>query len=86
MLPLNEEGREISEQFIERMVDKVIDRLGEMFAELDLSLKDIDVSVDFLGSLISDTDPTAMAGLQRGRHFVRSSRPEPAQPKKIEDA
>jgi len=86
MQPLNEEGKEISEQFIEQMVDKVIDRLGEMFAGLDLSLKDIDISVDFLGSLIADTDPSAMAGLQRGRHFVKSGRPDGRAAQKIEDA
>jgi hypothetical protein len=63
-----EEKSEISEQFIERMVEKIIDSLGTKFDMLGIALGDIDLSVDFLASLIADTDPAAIAGLQRRQH------------------
>ena len=67
MQQIYEEESKISEQFIERMVDKVIEKLGEKFDVLGIGLSDIDLSIDFVASLLADADPASMAGLQRGR-------------------
>jgi len=67
MQQIYEEESKISEQFIERMVDKVIEKLGEKFDTLGIALSDIDLSIDFVGSLLADADPASMGGLQRGR-------------------
>ena len=50
MQPLREE---ISEKFIESMVDKVIDRLSAKFDELDISL-------DYVAALISGESGVAL--------------------------
>ena len=67
MQRIYEEESNISEQFIERMVDKVIQKLGEKFDAMGIALNDIDLSIDFVASLLADADPASMAGLQRGR-------------------
>ena len=75
MQQIYEEESKISEQFIERMVDKVIQGLGVKFDELGIALGDIDLSIDFMGSLLADADPASMAGLQRGgRHSAKMAR------------
>tara|TARA_R110002110_G_scaffold341105_1_gene551329 strand:+ start:146 stop:406 length:261 start_codon:yes stop_codon:yes gene_type:complete len=67
-----EEESGISEQFIERMVDKVIESLGAKFDKMGIALGDIDVSIDFVASLLADADPASMAGLQRRQHRMAS--------------
>ena len=44
---------EITEEFIENMVDKVIARLGEKFETLDISL-------DYIGAILSGQSPAAL--------------------------
>jgi len=68
MDPLREEEEGISQEFLRKLTDDVIKRLGEKFDELGFSLTDIDTSIDFLGALIADVDPASMRGLQRSRH------------------
>tara|TARA_Y100000310_G_C20165504_1_gene571163 strand:+ start:207 stop:425 length:219 start_codon:yes stop_codon:yes gene_type:complete len=48
---------EITEKFIESMVDKVIARLGEKFETLDISL-------DYIAAVLSDQSPAAL-GVQQ---------------------
>jgi hypothetical protein len=52
MSPLNEE---ITEQFLEKLVSRAVDRLED-------ALKQIDISMDYVASLLSDEDidPFAM--------------------------
>jgi len=49
---------EITEKFIESMVDKVIARLGEKFETLDISL-------DYIAAVLSDQSAAAL-GVQHG--------------------
>jgi len=49
---------DISEEFVEGMVDKVISRLTDKLEQLDISL-------DFIASLLSDTDAVSIGGQQR---------------------
>ena len=71
---------EITEDFLERLVDDVVARLGEKFNELNISLKDIDLSIEFLGAITGDVDPTYVSALQKTRHRIsrpaRKSAPE----------
>ena len=62
---------ETSEQFLEKLADDVIKRLSAKFDELNLSLKDIDLSIDFLSALMADVDPASVGGLQRTRHKLQ---------------
>lgn len=67
MQRIYEEEGGISERFIETMVDRIIEKLGEKFDTMGIALSDIDLSIDFVASLLADADPASMAGLQRGR-------------------
>tara|TARA_R110002020_G_scaffold475870_1_gene713474 strand:- start:3028 stop:3246 length:219 start_codon:yes stop_codon:yes gene_type:complete len=49
---------EITEEFIEKMVDRVIARLGEKFEMLDISL-------DYIGAILGDHDPASVGVQQR---------------------
>jgi len=64
---------EISEKFIEAMVDKVIARLSAKFDELDISL-------DYIGAVLGDESAIALGATQKtvGRHLRRRSYDAPA--------
>ncbi len=49
----------ISEKFIEDMVDKVIMRLSD-------KLDDLDISLDYIGALLAGQATTDVAGRQKG--------------------
>ncbi len=51
---------EITEEFIERMTDRVVRRLEDKLDELDISL-------DFIGAIMANTDAASVAGHQK-RH------------------
>tara|TARA_R110000744_G_scaffold99993_4_gene192820 strand:- start:821 stop:1057 length:237 start_codon:yes stop_codon:yes gene_type:complete len=57
---------EISEKFIESMVDRVIARLSAKFDELDISL-------DYIGAILGDESAIALGATQKsvGRHTRR---------------
>ncbi len=57
---------EITEEFIERMTDRVIGRLEDKLDELDISF-------DFIGAVLANTDAASLAGHQRkkGRLHVQ---------------
>ena len=58
---------DISEEFVERMVDKVISRLTDKLEQLDISL-------DFIASLLANEDAAAISADQKtlGRTYKRS--------------
>jgi hypothetical protein len=49
---------EITEEFIERMTDRVIASLSDKLEQLDISL-------DFIGAVLADADSVALAGRQK---------------------
>jgi len=49
---------ELTEEFIESMVDKVISRLGEKFEDLDISL-------DFIAAALTGTSAVSVGTAQR---------------------
>jgi len=63
------DDNQITPEFIESMVDKVVDAITEKLEELD-------VSMDYLAAALLDADPLAIAGSQaaRGRAAVRDRR------------
>jgi len=64
---------ELTEKFIESMVDKVIARLGEKFETLDISL-------DYIAAVLSDQSAAAL-GVQHGtmgRYTALRRRPKAA--------
>ena len=63
------DGNQITPEFIESMVDRVVDAITEKLEELD-------VSMDYLAAALLDTDALAIAGSQaaRGRAAVRDKR------------
>ena len=63
------DDNQITPEFIESMVDKVVDAITEKLEELD-------VSMDYLAAALLDTDALAIAGSQaaRGRAAVRDKR------------
>ena len=56
---MTEESNHISEQFIEEMVDKVINRLS---AKLD----ELDISIDYIGAILSGQATTDVGVRQKG--------------------
>ena len=56
---MEDETTHISEQFIEDMVDKVIDRLSAKLDELDISL-------DYIGAILSGQATTDVGVRQKG--------------------
>ena len=63
------DDNQITPEFIESMVDKVVDAITEKLEELDFSM-------DYLAAALLDTDALAIAGSQaaRGRAAVRDKR------------
>tara|TARA_R110000824_G_scaffold8064_2_gene36706 strand:- start:7848 stop:8075 length:228 start_codon:yes stop_codon:yes gene_type:complete len=59
---------EITPEFIERMTDRVIARLTDKLDELDISL-------DFIGAVLANTDAAALAGHQRKQGRLHVHRP-----------
>ena len=67
-----EETSNISEQFIEEMVDKVINRLSSKLDELDISL-------DYIGAILSGQATTDVGVRQKGLgRFATDRSPRPA--------
>jgi len=72
-------SEEITEEFIERMTDRVIGRLEDKLDELDISL-------DFIGAVLANTDAAALAGHQRKQGRLHVHRPiDKAEPDRRED-
>jgi hypothetical protein len=66
---------ELTEEFIESMVDKVIARLGEKFEQLDISL-------DFIAGALTDTDAVTVGTAQRNAgRYARMRRPSRGSPR-----
>ena len=63
------DDNQITPEFIERMVDRVVDAITEKLEELDISM-------DYLAAALLDSDALAIAGSQaaRGRAAVRDKR------------
>ena len=68
-------NEEITEEFIERMADRVIGRLEDKLDELDISL-------DFIGAIMANTDAASIAGHQKrhGRMASAGYRPKRGEP------
>ena len=61
-------NEEITEEFIERMTDRVIGRLEDKLDELDISL-------DFIGAVLANTDAASLAGHQKKQGRMHVHRP-----------
>ena len=70
---------EITEEFLNRLTDRVIDSITDKLEELDISL-------DFIGAVLANTDATSLAGHQKkqGRMHVYRA-PEDDQPNSNKD-